>query len=452
MAIDLNKQRGTQKKILSNISWLLSDKVLDIALKVTVGVMVARYLGAEWFGHLNYALTVVAIAAPVVKLGLSNIVVKHISLHPDRAGTVLGSAFVIQLVTALVISSGLVVYLNLFNTNVNVTDPLVSILAITLVFQCSDVIVAWNQSKLISKYTVWANRISIIIGFIIKITLIQMSIAFSVFVWAWVTESVLRACLLFFFYQKYESIRSWSFDRTLAVELLRKSWPLMFSAIASIVYLKIDVVMLGNMKTGREVGVYSAAVRISELLYFIPTIVTATLLPSIVRSSKLEKTVFYTRMQALFDSLALYSYATILLLFICADWVIGFLFGLEFTESALILKIHVFALIFVASGVARNKLLIAENHTLFIMLATAAGAVVNVLANLYLIPAFSGVGAAIATVISYGVSSFFACLAWKPTLTVFRMIAASYLVLIRPIPLIRYVNELIDGSSSRPLK
>ena len=108
---------------------------------------------------------------------------------------------------------------------------------------------------------------------------------------------------------------------------------MMFSGIAAIVYLKIDIVMLGSMREGRDVGVYSAAVRLSEIFYFLPTIVSATLLPAIVRSSQYDESDFNKRIQALIDGLALYSIVSVAFLVVCADILVN-TFCLLYTSDA----------------------------------------------------------------------------------------------------------------------
>ena len=316
-------------------------------------------------------------------------------------------------------------------------------------FHASDPVIAWNQSQVSSKYTVWAKRLSSIFAIIIKLGFLYYSVEFAYFVWAWVIESVVRAYLLFYFYLKKESVKNWIFDRKLAVKLLSESWPMMFSAIAAIVYLKIDVVMLGNMKTGTDVGVYSAAVRLSELFYFLPSIVAATLLPAIVRTNKVNKKLFYNNIQALLDAMALYSIGAVVFLFLAAEFLVATLFGAEFLMSATILQIHAFAIFFVAAGTVRDKVLIAEDRIKFIMVSTFFGAIINIVLNYYLIQRYSGLGAAVATVVSYGFSGYLACVFWRPTLGHFRRISASFAVLIRPKRLIQYIFSLRGGSAGQ---
>jgi len=63
--------------------------------------------------------------------------------------------------------------------------------------------------------------------------------------------------------------------------------------------------------------------------------------------------------------------------------------------------------LFVFLGVARTQYLINEGLIRFSFFTTALGAIVNVGLNFILIPQYEGVGAAIATLVSYGASGYF---------------------------------------------
>lgn len=441
--------KSTVDKVLRNIAWLLGDKILEVAIRVVTGALIARYLGAEWFGYLSFSLTAITLVVPFVKLGMNTIVVKYLTLEKSNAGAILGTAFCLQFASALIVFVSLLSVVGIFSNGATETDSLISILSITVLLQTIDPIVSWNQSQYQSKYTVLANRLSIFVGLVIKLAFVYFSVAFVYFVWAWVIESILKSVFVLRYYLKGESLIEWKFEKTTAVKLLRESWPMMFFSIAAIVYLKIDVIMLGNMKQGVDVGIYTAATRISELFYFLPTIVTASLLPAIVLSEKDGQEVFYRKVQPLLDGLALYSIVVVVLLLIYADTIIKILFGPEYSDSAFILKIHALALIFVATGTARDKILVTENKARFIMIASIIGAIVNIFLNLYLIPKYSGVGAAFATIISYAFSGYLACVFWKPTHKLFILLSLSFIVVVRPYKLVNYSGEIVKGIGSR---
>ena len=78
------------------------------------------------------------------------------------------------------------------------------------------------------------------------------------------------------------------------------------------------------------------------------------------------------------------------------------------TDAGPVLAIHIWASVFVFLGVAQAPWNITHNLLKQSLYHTIAGAVINVAMNLYLIPRYSAMGAAIATVVSYAISSVFA--------------------------------------------
>jgi len=91
-----------------------------------------------------------------------------------------------------------------------------------------------------------------------------------------------------YFYKKYGAfgLKRWKFDFKVAKSLLKDSWPLVFSGIVIMIYMRIDQVMIKNMLGNWAVGQYAAAVRLSEVWYFIPIVVCNSLFPAIVKAKK----------------------------------------------------------------------------------------------------------------------------------------------------------------------
>jgi O-antigen/teichoic acid export membrane protein len=71
------------------------------------------------------------------------------------------------------------------------------------------------------------------------------------------------------------------------------------------------------------------------------------------------------------------------------------------------LSIHIWSGVFVFLGIASSQYLLAEGYTKIAFYRTAAGALVNILLNLWLIPKYAGIGASIATLIACAVSTFY---------------------------------------------
>ena len=89
-----------------------------------------------------------------------------------------------------------------------------------------------------------------------------------------------------------------------------------------------------------------------------------------------------------------------------ADWVILILYGANFQEAADILRIYIWAGVFVTLGIASSKWLVAENLQRYLFYRTSLGALLNVGCNFWLIPIYGIKGAAFATLVAQGTVGF----------------------------------------------
>src|SRR5436190_20843729 len=89
-------------RVGQNIVWLVSDRVLRMALGVVVLGVVARYLGPAQFGVLNYAISLTAIFAAVASLGIDGIVIRELVKTPERTREIMGTAFALRMIGGVV--------------------------------------------------------------------------------------------------------------------------------------------------------------------------------------------------------------------------------------------------------------------------------------------------------------------------------------------------------------
>jgi len=156
------------------------------------------------------------------------------------------------------------------------------------------------------------------------------------------------------------------------------------------------------------VGVYAAAVKLSEIWYFLPTALATSLLPALLRSRAQDAAAYAARQQQYYDVSAAAAYVLSIPIALAAPWIVRLAYGGAFAAAGPILAVHIWASIFVFLGVARGQWLVNEGLQKFYLAATLAGAVVNVLLNLVLIPRWGGLGAAWATVASYALAAWLA--------------------------------------------
>jgi O-antigen/teichoic acid export membrane protein len=304
---------------------------------------------------------------------------------------------------------------------------LVGIVATGLVFQAFDTIDSFFQSQVQSKLTVWAKNIAFLLIAGLRIFLIHIKAPVWSFAVAGVAELALGAIGLVIAYSLTGgSILKWRTSRLLSADLLKQGWPLILSGMTIMIYMRIDTVMLKVMQGDAAAGLYAAATKISEVWYFIPTAIVSSVSPAIMRSRS-NSQLYYNRLHTLFSWMVLTSVTIGSVIAISSRWLVGHLYAGEYNMAAPVLAVHIWASVFVFLGVAQSPWDISENLLKLSLYRTAAGAVANIVINLFLIPRYSAMGAAIATVVSYAIAGIFANAFDRRTRPIFLLQLKSFL-------------------------
>ena len=157
-------------KYFKNTSWLFAEKILRMVVGLFVGIWVARYLGPEQFGLFSYAQSFVGLFTAIATLGLDGIVVRELVKNESRRNELIGTAFWLKFFGAFAVLLILAMAIN-FTSNDTYTNTLVFIIASATIFQSFNVIDFYFQSKVMSKFVVYANVISLLLSSIIKVVL-----------------------------------------------------------------------------------------------------------------------------------------------------------------------------------------------------------------------------------------------------------------------------------------
>lgn len=372
-----------------------------------VGVWIARYLGPEQFGLLSFATAITGIFTAIAALGLQGIVVRDIVNNPESTGVILGTSALLQLIGSAVTYLLILVVIAYLRPDDTLARTIVAIHGLIVLFKAGDIAKFWFESQVQSKYIVWVQNGVFLSIALVKVGLILWQAPLIAFIWAMLIEVIVVTFLmLIVMNMRGPSLERLRVSAERAISLLKDSWPLILSSIAIMIYMKIDQIMLGQMIGDEAVGIYSAATRISEVWYFIPMIIVASVFPSILEAKKRSETLYHDRLQKLYDLMVLISITVALPMTFLATPIIRLLFGEMYIQGGVVLAIHIWASIFVFLGVASGKWFLAENRQKLVLQRTAFGAVMNIVLNILLIPEFGVVGAAIALVFSQAFASW----------------------------------------------
>ncbi len=199
-------------------------------------------------------------------------------------------------------------------------------------------------------------------------------------------------------------MRQWRWSAPRSKTLLKESWPEMLAQMSMLVLFRVDVLMLGWMLGEVETGIYSVAVRLSEVGYFIAPLMGSAVLAQLVEL-KQNKPELYERRFSEYLGLN-FGFACFcgLGLTLAAPLLVSILGGERFTDSIDILRIHAWGIVAFYFGIARTQYLAAEGRLASNLPAVLVGLVCSVILNLWWIPLGGGKGAAFATVCAYVVT------------------------------------------------
>ena len=383
-------------------------------------VWIARYLGPENYGLLNYAISFAGLFSAFAYLGLRGIVVQDVIHHPQRADVTLGTSFALRLLAAVPIYAAILVAYAALRPADHYGLSVVAIVAASVLIQAFEIIDHWFQAHVQSRYAVWAKSAAFVVVSLLRIVLIGLHAPLQAFAWVLLLEGALGALgSVYFYHRTGNRMAQWRYDWGRAKELLAKSWPLVFEGMMIVIYMTIDQVMLGIMVNDAAVGIYNAATRVSGVWYFIPAAIVESVTPALLRSKQSSESLYYSRLGRLFSLLVLISVSVAAPLALCSTTIIRSLFGSSYAAAGPILAIHIWTAPFVFLGLAQNPWSINEGLTVLSFQRAAIGAAGNVVLNLLLIPRFGGLGAATATVVSFALAAFFSNAIDKRTRRIF---------------------------------
>ena len=413
------------RKYFANTSRMMGEKILRIITTLLVGIYVVRYLGPERLGILSFAMSFVALFQAPARLGLNGIIVREAVRHPEFRDELLGTTFFLRLAGAVMLIG--IVYLGVQLTDSDsLTKLMVMIIACGFLFQSFEVVDFYFQAQVWGRLSSIAGMSALALSSLLKLVLIWSEASLIWFAIVVAVENLTRGIVLLVLYVKNKlPLHRWHFSWHRARKLLGDSWWLIFSALAIMIYMRIDQVMIKMMLDTTAVGHYAAAVRLSEAFYFVPIVMGKSIFPAILDARKLGTELYRERLSAFYGLIIWMGILAALPTTLLSGWLVNLLYGAEYHRAAPVLSIHIWAGVFVFMGVASSKYLLAENLQRFSFILRVSGAICNIILNFILIPIYGIKGAAIATVVSQCVASYLGYLLSTKTYLNFKYLTYS---------------------------
>lgn len=400
---------SSRRKIISNVLWASLGKVVNLFGSLFVGILIARYLGPEQYGLMNYVISYVSLFTIIASFGLTNIEVRELAKSPKDRDPLMGTCFWIRIFCASLGYALIVITLCIYRPDY-FTCVLILIYGTTLFTSCFEVIRNYFTSIVQNKYVVKSEITRTIIGACIKLFLLYLEAPLLYFIIAVAFDTVLVSSGYVIAYsEKVGKMSSWKMKKDIVPYLIRQSFPLLLSGAAIIVYQRIDQLMIGNMIDKESVGYFATAGKFLDIVLFIPMVLTQTVTPMLVKKKKSSTVDDYWKYAWKFSSVIIWT-AVILaaILSLSSYIVIKYTYGEAYLMAVPVLQILAWKTVGMALSSTSGQLIIIDGKQKWAVVRNLCGCFTCVLLNYMLIPVYGIIGSASVTIITVIVSGYLA--------------------------------------------
>lgn len=386
-------------RVLKNASWIIICRVVQALLALIISMITARYLGPSNYGLLNYAMSVVAFVLPLMRLGLTSILVQEFISEPDLEGETLGTSIILSLSSAIVCIIGVNLFVCIANAGERDTLIVCALYSSILLFQVFEVFNYWFQAKLEAKYSSVIALIAYGIISVYKLYLLLTKKSIYWFSVANTLDFLIIAIGLSVMY-KIRCGQKLSFNKVRAKRMLNVSKFYIISDLMVVIFAQTDRIMLKAMINNAATGYYSAAITCAGMTQFVFAAIIDSMRPTIFEGKKVSEEAYKLNLTRLCSIITYLSLLQSIFMTIFAPIIIRILYGAQFMASVSALQIVVWYTTFSYLGSARNIWILAEGKQKYLWQINLFGALANVVLNALLIPVWGVNGAAIASLIT----------------------------------------------------
>lgn len=383
--------------ILKNSLWLISSEVVAKLVLFGVVILLARHLGAEGYGQLQFALSFAGVFGMAMDLGMNSVAVRELSRVRERFSVFVPNVIFLKLV--LFVASLFVMYVFLIAVGKPPQIIVLSLMAccyylfysliefVRCVYQAFEKMYLQAFSRMFYCLLLGAGVVFLVFKNV-GVVAIMAGYVFAI-----------AATFVFSFIVLSYKIGTFPFkiDAVFIKQLLKVVFPFTLIAVIAIINLRIDTIMLSFMLDDKAVGIYSVAASLLTAVMFVPSYFSASLSPSLNRLFKSDVRKLMVMFKSVFWLMLLLGAAGGLVLFFVSKPVLVLLFGVEYAASVPVLQIFSasFFLSFVSFIV--GSICVVIDRQVFYAKVIAVSVLINIVLNYLFVKSIGISGAAVAT-------------------------------------------------------
>lgn len=397
----LFKNTTAKQTIAKNTVWLSISQFGARIIKAFIIIYAARLLGAAGYGVFSYAVTLAGFCGIFVDPGINSVLVRDGAKATPTERQSLFSTTLIMKAIILAASVLVVIFIAPFFSTLPGAKLLLPLVALIIVFDSTREFLAslfraeermqWDAASFLLE-----NLSIAIIGFIF----LRISATPKSFTEAYVVGTAVGALTaIWLLREKFKNILAGASARRM-ITIIKIAWPFAITGTLGLLLTGTDILIISWMKTAATVGIYSAAIRIVQVLYMVPGIIQMSTMPLLARLAKHDNTKFRMVLERTLVLIFLISIPLSLGGIILGTQIMGFVFGSAYAVGGLALSILMLNLSFDYAGSVVASGIFAYDHQKNLIISSAIAGVGNVVFDLAFIPHWGMAGSAVATLIA----------------------------------------------------
>lgn len=382
---------------------VFSSNVFSLVANLAIVVILTRLLGPEGYGLYNAILVIPLLVVSFFQMGIRPSTVFMIGSGKHDQNQVVSAVL-----SALILTGGsgiffsLITYLFMYRDGY--TPLLISLALLTIPMRLAAIYAGgvflakeeMGKANLMN----WLTALLMLVSALFFVWILKLQVAGALFgmMISNLFVSVYAIRMLYKAYKVRLSLRN-----PLIIKMLRLGVVYALSFLIIQLNYRIDIVLLQRLADTREVGLYSLGVAMAELLWQIPLAISIVVMTRSANSKDLrqmtENTLRLLRL-SLVAGLALSAF-----IFLLAPVIIPMVFGESYRDSISIVQAILPAIIIVIIFRILSGQLSGMGKPQVAIYSFLPALALNVALNFVLIPRLGGLGAAIASNVSYFVGS-----------------------------------------------
>lgn len=383
---------ATRQRAARDILVQIVARILNLGLGVVVTALVARTLGATFYGQWSTIFVILGLVGYFASFGMEKVVVREVAAHPELEHEWFGAMMFLRfslLLPVIVLSIAAIVLLHrshqmlVAGLILTATMPFDGVGVLQLVFQLRVQNVV-PMLVLTLRSVLWGVAVAIIYfgggGMIaLAIAMAGTNAAASLVQ----TIAALRV------------LDRWPRpSRRRLRSLLTVGLPLGLSGVLIIAYARIDQLIVYQSAGSRSAGLYGAVYGMLDQAHFVPISILTTLTPIIAASWPVDRERLLRTVGIAAELLAIASLGALAFAVVAAEPVVRLVFGGGFAAAAPALPVLGGAFVFICFGYLNGNLLAVLGQQGRLLRISLAALVLNVTANLILVPRYGFMAAA----------------------------------------------------------